>query len=484
MLTNVKNRILIMLFLLFSVCPCKLEASPLDLYGFGSRSIAIGGAATAAADDYSVIFYNPGRMGFVQNSFGVNFLMSFDDVKISLKDRPSGYDVPTDIYNALPLDPSVRKMSERYIPTSELRHARSGTGDDPNTYTLNGGIVHDFGLYWFKVGAAFSIPLQSLVHADFHFVDEREQFFSNKLYFQLLNRRASRPSGMLAMAFRPIDWFGFGAAVNIFANIRAKTNMFVPDALDQENMYFLVNAEVKYDAAVLVGVHFEPLSWLGIGLAFRDRSWFQGEINNELQFWNFEIYEGEPVTKQNFDYSYSFSPRVVQGGLRFDFSPVSISTDVAWVMWSEFRPEVNGNDSGFNNIVTARLGVRYSPLTWLDVAIGGGYVPSPVPDQNGRTNYVDNDRVEITTGATFKLPWVEGLSVDLHAQFLTLIPRSVNKDTDASNPLIDEFPAARDIKSDEELVSSQGLQTNNPGFPGYSSSGLVATVGVGLNYAF
>jgi len=65
MLTNVKNRILIMLFLLFLVFSCKLEASLLDLYGFGSRSIAIGGAAIVVADDYLVIFYNLGRMGFV-----------------------------------------------------------------------------------------------------------------------------------------------------------------------------------------------------------------------------------------------------------------------------------------------------------------------------------------------------------------------------------------------------------------------------------
>jgi len=483
MAMTLKTRIIALLFL-FTLVPSIIHASPQDLYGLSSRSISIGGAATAAADDYSVIYYNPGRMGFVPNSFGVHFLISFDDVNISLDERPSGYDVPTDVYHALPIDSDSTKMSERYIPTSALRYARSDTNDDPNVYSLNGGIVHDFGLYWFKAGMAFSVPLQSLVKADFHFVDEREQFFSNKLHFQLLNRRACRPSGMLGVAFRPLDWFGFGAGVNVFANIKAKTRMFVPDALDMENMYFLVDADVYYDAAVIVGVHFEPLSWLGIGLTFRDRSWFQAEIDNELQFWNFTIYEGEPVTKQNFDYSFSYSPRVLQGGFRFDIAPVSISTDIAWVMWSEYRPEYNGNGTGFKDIVTTRLGVRYSPLKWLDVAIGGGYIPSPVPEQTGRTNYVDNNRVEITTGATFKLPWVDGLSVDLHAQFLTLIPRSNTKDTDASNPLIDEFPAARDIKSDEPLASSEGLQTNNPGFPGYESSGLVASIGLGLSYAF
>ncbi len=461
------------------------NASPLDLYGLGSRSISRGNAATASADDYSVIFYNPGRMGFVKNSFGVNLLFSFDNVNIKLKKRPTGYDVPENVYNALPIDPDATGMKVRYMPTSELLQARGDTTDDPNNYTLAGGIVHDFGLWWFKAGVAFSIPLQSLTTADFHYVDEREQFFSNRLHFQLLNRKARRPTAMAGLAFRPLDWFGFGATINVFGNMDVKTRMFIPDALDQENIHFLMDAEIKYDAAVTVGVQFEPTDWMGIGLSFRDRSWFDVGVDNKLQFWNFEIYEGEPITKQSFDYSFSFSPRVLSGGLRFDVGDWSISSDAAWYMWSEFRPEFyEGSNDGFNDTYIVRIGTCYSPLDWLDVSFGGGWIPSPVPNQDGRTNYVDNDKVELALGSNFNLPWVEGLSVDFHTQFQILLEREQKKSDTASNSIVDEFPDARDIKTDEPLVESAGLQTNNPGFPGYTSSGFVGSVGIGVNYAF
>jgi len=470
------------LFFLGAALAADAVASPLDLYGLGSRTIGMGGAGTAAARDYSVLFYNPGRIGFVRPGLGVHFIATIDDVSITRRDRPAGYDVPEDVYRALPIDPSATKMTVRYLPTSETPPRRNTT-DDPNYFGLTGGVTHNFGLRWFALGVAFSLPLLQLASADFHFVDEREQFFTNRLYFQLLNRRASRPAFLFGLGFRPLDWFGFGATVEVFGNIEADTRMFVPDALDQKNIHFLVAADVKYDAAATVGLQFEPVEWVGIGITFRDRSWFNASIDNRLQFWNFELYEGEPITVQKFRYAYSFSPRKLAGGLRFDIDQWTLSAEAAWLLWSEFNAEVDtGDDSSFRDVITARAGVEWRALNWLDVRLGGAWVPSPVGRQDGRTNYVDNDRVEATTGFSFYLPWVEDLSIDVHAQFLVLLARDQGKSKNSD--IVDEFPDARDIKTDQPLESSLGLQTNNPGWPGYHSEGFITSLGLGVTYRF
>ncbi len=465
------------------LCSATASASPLDLYGFSSRSIGRAGAATASVDDYSAIYYNPGRMGFIKPHFGFHLAISFDDVEINLDERPSGYDVPVEVYDSIQTGGDATKATVRYLPTDEILSPRQNTTDDPMAILLSGGIVHDFGLDWFRLGIAFQVPLQTLLSYDFHFVDEREQFFSNQLYFQLLNRKVRRPTALGSIAFRPLDWLGFGLAVNVFANVAVKSKMFVPDALEQETIYFAMDTDIRYDAALSVGLQIEPLDWFGLGINFRDRSWFNAEINNELQFWNFEIYQGEPITKQTFRYAASFSPRTLSAGLRFDIpEAVTISVDAAWLRWSEFQDEIAANGTnGFEDTYTVRLGFQAHPIDWLEVRAGVAWLPTPVPEQTGRTNYVDNDRVEASIGNTYHLPWVEGLSLEWHLQFEVLVPRSHTKDPDL---LLDEFPESVDIRSGDIVASSEGLQTNNPGFPGYSSKGFVGTVGIGLNYAY
>lgn len=467
------------------------QASPLELYGLSSRGISLGGAQTAASRDYNALFYNPGRMGFSPNTVGVHLTASFDRVRISLFDRglcvegEPCHDVPAAIYSSLPMDPDATRITSRYLPTAELPAARRDTENDPNTVLLSGGVIHDLGVYWLRLGAAFSLPLTALADADMRYADEREQFFSNQLQFQLLNRRANRPSFLAGVAFRPIRWLGFGASVNVFGNVVANTRMYIPDALDQQAINMAMGVSVKYDASAIAGIHFEPLEWFGFGFSFRDRSWFGAGLTNKLQFWNFEIYKGEPVTVQNFSYGFSFTPRVLTGGLRFDLASFTLTGDAFWEMWNEYRPETAiGREAGWKDTFGARLGLEYRATSWLDVRVGTAYRPSPVPSQSGRTNYVDNDKIDATTGFSFYLPWVEGLAVDLHVQFVALLPRSHYKKANDPDPVIDEFPDARDAKTDRPVASSEGLQTNNPGWPGYRSSGFVGTAGLGVTYYF
>lgn len=95
-----------------------------------------------------------------------------------------------------------------------------------------------------------------------------------------------------------------------------------------------------------------------------------------------------------------------------------------------------------------------------------------MPLQVGRSNYVDSDRFGVMTGARLDLK-LGGVTlrpgIDLVGYRLAY--RYVKKD-DAR--LTDELPdGSRFGSTGDPVPGAKGLQTNNPGFPGFTSEGYV-----------
>ena len=140
--------------------------------------------------------------------------------------------------------------------------------------------------------------------------------------------------------------------------------------------------------------------------------------------------------------------------------------------------------------VTVGLRHSYGPLrSFLDVQ----YVPSPVPLQTGRTNYVDNDRVSTALGLDYEFEVFEGTwRVGVQGQAHVLLERSQQKlDPLTADPSIDRAQLVRDEFPDDAvdargqpIASATGLQTNNPGWPGFSSRGILGGAGVTLGLLF
>jgi long-chain fatty acid transport protein len=119
-----------------------------------------------------------------------------------------------------------------------------------------------------------------------------------------------------------------------------------------------------------------------------------------------------------------------------------------------------------------------------------GYHPTPVPDQTGRTNYVDNDRVTAAVALSRRGRWGQGdggvrWHVGIAAQAHRLLPRETWKQAPAG-----DVQQVRDEVPDDAVIGGQpvpgreGLQTNNPGWPGYTSGGWVAGGGLQLGLGF
>jgi long-chain fatty acid transport protein len=147
----------------------------------------------------------------------------------------------------------------------------------------------------------------------------------------------------------------------------------------------------------------------------------------------------------------------------------------------------------FNDSYSLAGGFEYQlrPGTWL--RSGMAWHPSPVPDQTGRTNYVDNDRIVAALGAgnEFRL-WENRFQVDLGMQMHALLARQTIKSlpgraaacTVDNRAICDEVPDTKVDTPVQSATQTKGLQTGNPGFPGFSSGGYMLSAGVDVRWLF
>jgi long-subunit fatty acid transport protein len=163
--------------------------------------------------------------------------------------------------------------------------------------------------------------------------------------------------------------------------------------------------------------------------------------------------------------------------------------------WSEYlnrqgeRP-LPGYEWG--DTLSGALGVRYAYGGLVAAYLDFAYAPTPVPLQTGRTNYVDNDRYGFGGGVTYTWPieaWDMSLRFGAQGQFHMLAKRHQTKVNPLLAPgntsvVLDEVPADTTDSNGDTHPDAQGLQTNNPGWPGFSSSGTLVggTLSVGLLY--
>ena len=64
------------------------------------------------------------------------------------------------------------------------------------------------------------------------------------------------------------------------------------------------------------------------------------------------------------------------------------------------------------------------------------------------------------------------LKIGIGCNAYHLFARDNWKKTSSDTPIVDELPNSVSIKTGELIPESEGLQTNNPGFPGFSSHGF------------
>jgi hypothetical protein len=174
------------------------------------------------------------------------------------------------------------------------------------------------------------------------------------------------------------------------------------------------------------------------------------------------------------------SGRLVEGRPAWEVGVMAVAE-----RWSQYRDRHGESPQDpWHNTVAVVAGGNFA---WRQrrLSFDLGYAPTPVPDQTGRSNYVDNSR--IVSSASIESP-VKLLGREVEAGFYlfgsVFIPRTADKDPLATHPVIDEYPdSATVIRTGLPAADTAGLQTNNPGYPGFDSRGYMLGLGVCLRIA-
>ena len=465
-----------------ALVPSIASASGFELYGAGARSGSMGLTGVASDGGYTAIFANPAAMVNEGGTAGAGFFTTVDGLAIRLADRPSGYDIPDFGANS----PA--------IPTSFRLRERADTVGVPALNALFAGGTSDLGIERLRIGLLALIPVSGDAAQTTYLNDEREQYFSNALHFDVLGERNHHPIVAAALAFRITDGVAIGAGASFMPGAQGTNRVFIDNVADQSEIDVTVDVANRARWRPVAGLLFTPVPQLDIALSFRDEQLMTIEQTNEVQARGLQGEEGFPFVQDLFIVT-NYSPRQVLAGVAWSDFGHLLTADIAYTVWSTF-PSSEGDSAGFDDTVSPRLG-------W-EADVGGGhhhlragiaYEPTPVPEQTGRTNYVDNDRVVVTAGTGHSLDVLALGAIELswYAQVHLLAPRTDEKAAltrypsceDGVTTLCDEVPdGATDPLTGAAWVGAEGLQTGNPGFPAYSSGGWLFAAGLEARWQF
>lgn len=469
----------------------RTQAAPLH-ETYGAWSSATPFEARVLPSGAEATYFNPALLIDARHGAQVGFVLIRETLHIDLQDRPSGVDVAETIFDARAVNPdgSTRRLDQRPLPTAALQDRRSGDADSSTRGYLTLGMNLHLIPERVAIGVQLLLPTRTFQTQRSFFADEREQYFSNSLHYELHGDRLETNLVTLAIAGRIVEALSVGAGVTMSNEGRAENQTFVPDGSDQNLAVINTQVEVRTRFSPHVGVDVRPVEPLHVVATVHFPYANDTKGDNELQLWNFEYEPGQSSFRQSFDYQSHTTPlrAAIGAGWRpTPDKPVSWSAaaTAVWTRWSTYldRHREAPEDEWFDTFSVSAGGAYkwHAHRLGVDVA----YVPSPVPAQTGRSNYVDNHR--LAGAVSYAVNWqMAGAAFEagLQLQVHRLLPRSVTKSADASHPVIDEFPNSVDARTGLPIPESQGLQTNNPGYPGFSSEGWLTGGSVTLSWRF
>lgn len=410
--------------------PSAAHANPADAFAFGARAGALEGAVAADTSDFSANYYNPAGLARARGlELSVGYLRA--DPELSLDGHDSRIDAV---------------------------HGLTGGGVVPGRIA---GLPFAFGL-----GA--HVPDQRLSRArTLEESQPRWVLYDNRPQFLYL-------SANLALA--PWHWLAVGGGIGFLAATQGGFHVtgtaVLPDAAGTRSEYdSKLTHEV--DSALTVvryaqaGVLVEPRDDLRFAATFRDEARVDLQVSAELQgqldAGILDVPLAYALESRTVE---AFLPRQVGVAASVDVtSALRLDLGVVWEQWSRYQspasrthtvldvrappglpidvpantPPVTPEPARFRDRWVPRVGVEYRVATrrvTVPLRCGYAFERSPVPDQTGRTNFVDTDRHRLALGAGAEHELVSELvpaaiGLDVFAEYSALMPRLTTKTSPA-----------------------------------------------------
>ncbi len=528
-----------LLFLLMFLFCTGLHASTLT-DTLGATSTVNPQSARVFPGGAEATYFNPALLPKTKRSFTLNIFYSYQNLDITLFDRPDSLNIigsvadGTGIYgaNQLGKDPIETNLPYKTRPTADL-DARGN--DSPKEGNLYGalGLVLPLWEDYIAIGFYGMIPMGSLMKEKSFFADEREANFSNSLHYELYDDRMTTFNLSLALA-GGYKWVYAGVGANITAEALVNAPIFTPDAGKNENKIGTM-AEIKPVLTPHFGLIIRPIDWLQIGFTAHLPAKTDIDVDTKITFWYIDREAEAEINRNRVHVAYAFKPLALSPSIALvDYKfknelEMSVGFTAIWRQWSKYKNRYNENpeynvywdssiiekdENGNVTSVGSWASENVDKYKWKDsweftlgtsfkyhaikTGLDLGYFVSPVPNQDGRTNYVDNDRFTIAAGFSYTWDLPKEMQLELGGNFQThiMLERITEKEEGVANSVgkdgkvVDEFPDSvcdgfnSDCPKDTPIKESEGFQTNNPGYPGYKSSGQIFTGGLWLTLYF
>jgi long-chain fatty acid transport protein len=478
--------------------PAAASASPLfelagASTGTGGYNARVTGAGAAST------YFNPALLARATQGFDVGLLVLSDQISMTLDGRRSG-NVPLTVGDRGIFDKNGNPISNATVPTDWLEHGCKTCGSPPfaarprqadgssgntNAYAVL-GLVNRLFKDRLVLGFYALIPVGDFTTAHSFYNDEREQFFSNSLHPEMYSDRLTATSLSFGAGSKILDQLSVGVSFTLNLTNSAEASTYVRDPIDYNKLLISNDIHVRAAVSPHFGIAYDPLAWLHLaGTVHSDQRFtINTGIKASLPAGN------ESTTTRN--EVHSFLPWTFGVGGSVDLNrgapqEFSIAGNLRYALWSDYldrhgeSPGAEGPDFAFKNVFAGTLGVRHH-AGQIDTFLDVNYQPTPVPPQTGRSNYVDNDRIGALIGGQYQF-WLGELplKVGVQLQAQRLLARHQTKN---DSLIVDELPDDAVDSHGTAVPGRAGLQTNNPGWPGFASEGWIlgGAVSASLNF--
>jgi len=477
------------------------QASPLlELAGgLGGTSglqgrVAPGGAASA--------YFNPALLSDVPAGLSAGIVLVDTRLSIDLDTRPRGADVPSDLGNAIHADgarwddyPVGTDVLQNGTPVTDLRSAlsarpRGAQGPrDQESYEAVGIVLKTFAER-LTLGFYGLIPNSSFTQLSGFYVDEREQYFSNSLHPEMYSDRLRSLAMALAAGVRITDKLSLGAGATISLKADVQAPAYVADAGKLQDLLLNTNAKVNVGVSPHFGLSYLPIKRLRLTATLHAPQ--KVEFNAKFKF----LLATGTEQASSARFLHDYMPWQAGAGASYVLvdeaeRTVSLHGSALYGRWSGYidrHGERPHSAYAFHDTLSGGGGMRVR-LDRTTLAFDGEFKPTPVPPQTGRSNYVDNDRLGASLGLSqgFTL-YGQKMSAGLSVAAYWLLTRHQSKlstptfaDGRTRTPALvrDEVPDDA-VLAGEAVAGREGIQSNNPGYPGFSSGGMILAGGLQL----
>lgn len=400
---------------------------PIDVFGFGPRGAAMGGAFTALSDDATAAMYNPAG-------------------------------------SALARDPTLVLGYGAALIDLELDGEDAGVN---NAHALSFAIGFPFRVGTVDFGTSFALYLPDQFAVRLYVLPPEQP------RFLMLDNDPHRIVFNPTISLRPVRWLAIGGGVTLLGDAAGNGITFDLSSRGGEAAGdSSLDVELPTRAAPVAGVLVMPTDRLRLGASWRGAIDLAIRIDVIANVEFSDVVEGDSIISVravNF-----YTPHRVSAGAAYALTPrTTVAADATYLRWSDYRGDtvdlqtlVDLNTASplvltsvprqrFRDVVVPRAGVEHRRAHGSRLAsawrAGAYYERSPVPDQTGFTSYADNDRVVAALGAGLELVprpggiLVKPMALDATFQWHQLLPRDVRKD-DVAGPTGDFSSGGRIVQ--------------------------------------